>query len=273
METDYYKIKALSNSLLKELADSPARFKGIWDGDITWEETDAMRLGSGAHMLALEPERFESEYVVLEGLINKSTQKPYGRGTKAFDGWLAEVKQTETRKVLIASEYQDCKAMAEAFHAHDKIQELMQSSGKVFEQFWEMSYDFGEGVKIPFKFKPDCVCLDLGVVIDLKTTDDPSPDAFGYKAGKLGYYRQAAIYAEGLEGYYGRPFEFLIGAVRKEKPYESAVYKIKEADLQQGRDEFEALIGQYKDMKDSGVFRSYWQDGVHELDCKLWRKR
>ena len=273
MENDYFAIKALSNSLLKELADSPARFKAIWDGDLKWDETDAMRLGSGAHMIALEPDRFASEYAILEGPINKSTGKPYGTDTQAFSKWLAEAKQAETRKILIASEYAQCKAIAEAFHAHGTIQELMATSGKVFEQTYMMRYLYSDGEVIDVKMKPDCVCVEAGKVIDLKTTDDPSPDAFGHKAGKLGYYRQGAIYAEGLEAYYGKPFEFLIGAVRKEPPYETAVYRIRSEDMDQGRDEFDELMRQYREMRDSGVFRSYWQDDVQELDCKLWRKK
>jgi hypothetical protein len=270
--SDYFAIKALSNSLLGILKDRPAKFKAIWDGQLAWEETDAMRLGSGAHMIALEPDRFATEYAILEGPINESTQAPYGTSTKTFERWLAEVKKTEDRKILTKREYEQCKAIAEAFHAHDKIQELMQTSGKIFEQFWTTKWVDGED-EIVVKFKPDCVCLDAGVVIDLKTTVDPSPDAFGYKAGELGYYRQAAIYSQGLEAYYGKPFEFLIGAVCKEPPYEVAVYRLRPDDLKKGFDEFKALMVQYRTMRDAGVFRSYWQDDVQELDCKLWRKK
>ena len=59
--SDYHAIKALSNSSLSVLKRSPTEFyKRFIAGEMKGQETDAMFLGSAVHMLALEPERFDS---------------------------------------------------------------------------------------------------------------------------------------------------------------------------------------------------------------------
>ena len=84
--SDYHAIKALSNSSLSVLKRSPTEFyKRFVTGEMKGQESEAMFLGSAVHMLALEPERFDAEYVVLDGPINPTTKKPYGRDTKAFE--------------------------------------------------------------------------------------------------------------------------------------------------------------------------------------------
>ena len=79
--SDYHAIKALSNSSLSVLKRSPTEFyKRFVTEDpkerMTVEESDAMLLGSAVHMLALEPERFDAEYIVLDGPINQSKKPP-----------------------------------------------------------------------------------------------------------------------------------------------------------------------------------------------------
>ena len=275
--TDYHSIPALSNSSLSVLKRSPAEFYARFVADpptMASEETDAMRLGSAVHMLALEPERFHDRYLIETGPINPSTQKPYGRDTKRFEAWL-DIRKTETDKtVLIYDEFESSMAIAEAFQAHPEILRIMAADAeKIYERGYEMSYLVEGQEPIRIKCKPDCVIPSEGLIIDLKTTSDPHPDVWKWSAEDYGYHRQAAIYLQAMEAYYGRPFRFLFGVVRSRAPYEVGVYELDDDSISRGWAQVEDLIAEYAKRKREDNWRSDWQVGIHSLNVPERRKR
>ena len=161
MTTDYQSIKALSNSSLSVLKRSPAEFYARFIADpptMQSEETDAMRLGSAVHMLALEPERFDEQYWISTGPINASTGKPYGRDTKKFADWLAEVEANDKRKLILQDEYVESIQVGIAFQSHETIRAIMvASTEKIYEQGYELTYVVEGEDPIRLKCKPDCV--------------------------------------------------------------------------------------------------------------------
>ena len=277
---DYHSIKALSNSSLSVLKRSPTEFyKRFVTEDpkerMTVEESGAMILGSAVHMLALEPERFDAQYVVLDGPINKSLDppKPYGRKTNAFDKWLdAEMKQ-QTRKVLVREEFAESLAIAKAFQAHPTIAAIMASRAeKLFESEYAMEYEIGDD-KVEMKCKIDFVCPSERLIIDLKTTSDPSPYAWSWSAEDFGYHRQAAIYSDAMQAKYGEPFKFFFGVVRSKEPYEAAVYELDAESIQRGRSEYKALIKEHVDRKAKNDWLSDWQRGVFPINVPTRRRK
>lgn len=270
---DYHEIKALSNSSLSVLKRSPAEFhKRFVTGEMKGQETDAMLLGSAVHMLALEPERFDAEYIVLDGPINPTTGKPYGRDTKKFTQWLDTEMMQQTRTILIREEFAESLAIAKAFQSHPVIAAIMASRAeKLFESEYAMEYSIGND-KVDLKCKIDFICPAERLIIDLKTTSDPSPYAWGWSAEDFGYHRQAAIYSDAMEAKYGEPFRFLFGVVRSKEPYEAAVYELDAESIQRGRSEYEALIGEYIDRKASNDWLSVWQRDVFSINVPT-RKR
>jgi exodeoxyribonuclease VIII len=263
---DYYKINALSNSSLSVLKKSPQEFyQRFVTGEDKSEETDAMRLGSAVHMLALEPERFDAEYVVLDGPINPRTQEPFGRETKAFDTWRKEAEANETRKIIIRDDFANAIAIAQSFHSHEIIQGLMSVDGKEFEKSLLLTYQFSDGTSEQVKCKPDCIIPAESIIVDLKTSSDPRPEEFQWSALRYGYYRQAAIYLDACEVFWGREFRFLFGVVNSKKPHECGVFELTPGDIQRGRDEYHELIEEYSRRKISNNWRSDWQIGIHSL--------
>ena len=117
--SDYYKIDAVSNSMLSLLKRSPWTFYKTYVTQdpaekMESEETDAMRLGSAVHMLALEPEKFGAEYLVLDGPINSRTERPYGRESDKFKAWLEAENNAngDGRTILIREEFAEGLAIA-----------------------------------------------------------------------------------------------------------------------------------------------------------------
>ena len=278
--SDYHSIKALSNSSLSVLKRSPTEFyKRFVTGEMKGQESEAMFLGSAVHMLALEPERFDAEYVVLDGPINPTTKKPYGRDTKAFEKWMLDqlgasnANGIRNRKILIREEFSESLAIAKAFQAHPEIAAIMASRAeKLFESEYAMLWIEDDGSELDLKCKIDFVCPEARLIIDLKTTSDPSPYAWGWSAEDFGYHRQAAIYSDAMEAKYGEPFRFLFGVVRSKEPYEAAVYELDAESIQRGRVEYEALIEEYIDRKANNDWLSEWQRGVFKINVPTRRR-
>lgn len=263
---DYYDIDALSNSSLSVLKRSPQEFyERFVTGNQKGEETDAMRLGSAVHMLALEPEKFDNEYVVLDGPVNPRTQAAYGRDTKAFSEWLESVSVDETRKIIIRDDFDQSLKIAQAFHSHEIIEGLMSVEGKEFEKTLLLTYQYDDGSSEKVKCKPDCIIPAECVIIDLKTSSDPRPEEFQWSALRYGYYRQAAIYLDACEVFYGKEFRFLFGVVNSKAPHECGVFELTLGDIQRGREEYHELIEEYSRRKLSNNWRSDWQVGIHSL--------
>ena len=278
--SDYHAIKALSNSSLTVLKRSPTEFYRRFVTEdpkerMTVEESDAMLLGSAVHMLALEPERFDAQYVVLDGPINQSKKPPgpYGRDTKAFQKWLDAEMMQQSRKILIREEFAESLAIAKAFQSHPVIAAIMASRAeKLFESEYAMEYETNDG-KVDLKCKIDFVCPEARLIIDLKTTSDPSPYAWSWSAEDFGYHRQAAIYTDAMEAKYGGDFRFLFGVVRSKEPYEAAVYELDAESIQRGRVEYEALIEEYVNRKAKNDWLSDWQRGVFSINVPTRRRK
>ena len=273
--SDYHAIKALSNSSLSVLKRSPNEFyKRFITGEMKGQESEAMLLGSAVHMLALEPERFDAEYVVLDGPINPQTEKPYGRDTKKFEAWLDGARAFGNRKVLIREEFAESLAIAKAFQAHPTIAAIMASRAeKLFESEYGLQYEGSCNFRVDLKCKIDFVCPSERLIIDLKTTSDPSPYAWSWSAEDFGYHRQAAIYSDAMQAKYGEPFRFLFGVVRSKEPYEAAVYELDAESIQRGRVEYEALIEEYVDRKSTNDWLSDWQRSVFPINVPTRRRK
>ena len=273
--SDYHAIKALSNSSLSVLKRSPTEFyRRFVTGEMKGQETDAMLLGSAVHMLALEPERFDAQYVVLDGPINPQTGKPYGRDTKKFESWLFDSALIGNgRTMLIREEFANSMAIAQSFQAHPEIMAIMASRAeKLFESEYAMEYETNAG-KVDLKCKIDFVCPSERLIIDLKSSHDPSPYAWSWHAEDFGYHRQAAIYSDAMEAKYGEPFRFLFGVVRSKEPYEAAVYELDAESINRGRSEYEALIAEYVDRKAKNDWLSEWQRGVFSINVPTRRRK
>jgi exodeoxyribonuclease VIII len=135
-----------------------------------------------------------------------------------------------------------------------------------------MTWRHDDGWTTSLKCKPDCVIVGESVVLDLKTTQDASPSKWQWSALDYGYHRQAAIYLDTLEAMYGKPFRFLFGVVSKNEPYEVAVYKLSEEDLDRGRDEYHALIAEYRRRTEENDWLAEWQVGEYELALPFRRR-
>jgi len=76
MGGDYYKIKALSHSMLSCLAQNPMECKMRYVDDpptLPRKDSAALAMGHAVHCLALEPEKFEERFVVVEKVLSANS--------------------------------------------------------------------------------------------------------------------------------------------------------------------------------------------------------
>jgi hypothetical protein len=76
MASDYYKIKALSHSMLSCLAQNPMECRMRYVDDppsLPPKDTAAFAMGHAVHCLALEPEKFDERFVVVDKVLSANS--------------------------------------------------------------------------------------------------------------------------------------------------------------------------------------------------------
>lgn len=256
---EYRQAEGLSNSDLKDIYNNPYKF---FNGDIVRKQTDAMRLGSAIHSMALEgAAAFNNEFAVLNKELNLRT--------KADKEYLEKFKADNLGKdILKPADYEVVLGVNTALKSDNFIMKML-SGGFAEKSFFSAI----NGINV--KCRPDYIkVLKDGslAIIDLKTTDDSSAGSFAKTAATYGYYQQAAFYSDLISGLGFKVDGFYFIAVEKQAPYYRAVYTIKEEHINTGREHYaralemalnkEAYIGKTLLQSDIGV--------IQVLDLPTW---
>ncbi len=197
---------AISASGLKLFARSPAHYYAAYLDPQRPERqpTAAMKLGTATHCAILEPERFNAEYVAMpEGIDRRTTS-----GKQAYADLMASGAE-----VLAADDMASVMNMACSFRDNDISRALFDRSHSVEQSICATI----NGVSC--KCRPDFITADRLLVMDVKTTKDASPEAFGKSAWNLGYHIQAAFYRRVIGAATGTTPDFIFGCVESESPH------------------------------------------------------
>lgn len=252
----YHNTPAISASWLKLLSRSP---RHLWHAYINPDrtpsvQTPAMALGSLTHTLVLEPEKLDAEYVIVpEGIDRRS------KDGKAF---FLEIEASGKTPVKEA-DFQHCQAMASALRANEGFQHLR--TGKHENErtlFWD-----DDETGLACKMRPDTIVhpradYPYGVVTDVKTAADASPDGFARSFFNLGYHIQAAHNAVGFM----KAFDteelpaFVFEVVEKDEPYVTQCYTVPPEVMEYGLRVRDELLAVAAECFESGEWPGYTQD-------------
>jgi len=98
------------------------------------------------------------------------------------------------------------------------------------------------------------------VVVDLKSTDDASPQGVRRSIKKYGYDFQAAFYTDGLfQSSGGVRHEFIFLFTEKKAPYLSAAYVLTPEDIQHARARYREALITYRECLKTDVWPGYPQ--------------
>ncbi len=129
---------------------------------------------------------------------------------------------------LTESEHGEVVKMVEALKAHPAASVLLEDPG--YTQLSLVWTDTETGCRC--KARPDKVCPETGIAIDLKTASCASKPAFAYAMQKYGYALQAAFYSRGLEALGVMKVDHWVDiVVENEPPYGVACYEIGAASI------------------------------------------
>ena len=209
-----------------------------------------LEFGNAFHCYVLEPEQFEKRYMVFE--------KADGRTKigKTINEQAALARGA--RELIDVKAFQEITNMSRSINLSSTAKGLI--DGAVYEKslFWVDS-DTG----ILCKVRPDI--WHSNMIGDLKSTRSAAPRDFQRDIHSYAYYVQAGMISEALWTLQGvNMMNFVYVAVEKEAPYATALYKLDENAVNQGREEFKRTLHEFKACIDSGVWPSY-PDSVIDL--------
>lgn len=255
----YHSTQAISKSGMDKLRQAPAKFKSWLEGNVE-EKTDALLFGSVFHCLVLEPNEFNKRYTV-----------------KQFNGATKAGKEEATSAKALGLElvpprvYENAYAMAGSVRNHPLIGQIMSAHDKQTEIsiYWSENMD---NLEIPCKARLDMLATVPGfglVAVDLKSTDDASPEALERSLYKWGYHRQAAWYRRALRAVGMESSVFVLVAVEKTAPYLITAANISEAAQQVGLEEIKEALNTYTSCIKSGLWSGYVSE-IIDIDLPEW---
>lgn len=227
---EYDRIDAVNFSTLKAMADSPAHYRARLAEPV--EETDAMRLGSAVHALALEPHTFADAFAVWPG------------GRRAGKEWDAFVADLDGRTPLTADQ------MTTALDMADSIRRAvgdMATRGRAEASFVWTDAETG----IDCKARVDWV--GPAGLIDIKTCQSTDPRVFAANAARYLYHAQLAWYYDGIAAATGETprAAYLVG-VEKAPPYDVGVFELDAQALALGRVTYRRWLSRLAECRSRG---------------------
>ena len=253
----YHASQGTSKSQLDQFAKSPAHY--LASLTTQRKETPAMRIGSIFHGMILEP---ETTHIAVAPVCDKRTKE----GKAIF----AEFEANNARSCIVtAEEGEMLNGMVASVMAHPAARALLSGPGIAEGScFW---HDERSGELC--RCRPDFYRQDLGIIVDLKSTEDASPEGFARSIAKYGYHRQNAMYADGVEsstGDFVKGFVFVV--TEKSAPYCTAVYSLDMQGVEIGRDQYKRLLLDLADCKVAKKFPGY-SDRIETLSLPAWEVR
>jgi hypothetical protein len=230
---DYHAHPALSSSGLKHLAKSPAHYQDYRANPP--EQSKEMMIGSAVHAAFLE-NGFQN------GMILKAPGST--RATKLYKEF---ADANPNGILLLEDEYAQVEKITETLAKHPTVSALMKNGKAEQSIFWK---DPETGIDC--KCRPDFL-TDDGVIIDLKTTQDASPEGFQSSIGKFKYHWQTAWYLDGVSIALGKQLEnFVHIAVEKEAPYGIGIYVLDNGSIEKARTDISKLKARFAECLHTG---------------------
>lgn len=255
---EYHGGPGISKSGLDLIARSPLHY---WSAYLDpnrqpREETDAMKVGTAIHAAVLEPDVFASGYMPAPKIDRRTKEG------KQMHADLQAMAEERGAILLDADDYAACQAIAEQVRQHPAARALFASGKAEQSAFWT---DAETGVLC--KARPDW--LMPGAVLDVKSTEDASPDGFRRSIVSWRYHVQAAWYLDGLTAIGHDARAFIFGAFEKKPPYAAGFYFADADMIDVGRREYRRCLRVYADCLSADKWPGYSTE-IQPITLPAW---
>jgi len=256
---DYDNAAAIRQSALKDLARSPAHYRAARLAPPE-PPTEAMILGTVTHAAVLENAEASSRAHI----------RPPAMDFRTTTGKEWKAKHSD-RPIVTESDAQAVLGMRKAILNHETAAAaLWRNVGENEIALFGWHTETG----LMCKARPDRITADdFGntLIVDLKTTEDASPDEFAKTVAKFRYHVQAAYYCDlavavGLES----PL-FMFVVVEKAAPFAVACYVLDPAAIEQGRATYRRELELLAKCMASNEWPAYG-DGMRILGLPRWAR-
>lgn len=242
-EQEYRQHPAISRSELFKITESPEKFRYYKDNPEP--PTPSLIFDQLFHAMALQPEFVCEQFAVAPDV---------DRRTKAGKEAYAEFEQNAQDKTVVTAEMAELASeMCKSLMLNEDARKLL--NGKKETPFFWADELTGEECKC----RTDVLTRisDLNIIVDLKSAENASTEAFTKDAVKYGYDFQSAMYKTGVEKNTGKKHIFVFIVVEKKPPYAVNILQADELFVRRGYDIFRELIGIYHDCKITGNWYGY----------------
>ena len=186
-------------------------------------KTPALVLGDAIHVAMLQPNLFEHRYAVKPDVDGRT------RDGKSI---LAQFRRENSNKIEISQgEFDCCVGIRDSVYSHPVARGLF-TGGVAEHSFFAIDPETGALIKC----RPDYLADEY--VIDIKSTLDAGPHAFGKDATNYRYDVAVPWYLD-IIGHVtgrGRARKWLWVAVEKQPPYAIGIYMAQKHDITRARD-------------------------------------
>ena len=220
--------------------------------------TEAMIFGTALHLAVLEPNEFQETYVVMPS-INKRTNVG-----KAEYISLRAMCDINGQVLIDPIDYDNVRRMRDAIFKHPTAKLLFQN-GLAEQTYMFQEPNTGANVKI----RPDWLCNNSGLVVDLKTTEDATKGGFAKSAYNYKYYKQDPLYLDGLEISGNERAGFVFVNIEKTEPFKIGVHYLDNRSRQFGRDEYLRNCETYVECLQTGIWKGY-EEKISEVSLPEW---
>ena len=241
----YHAVQALSKSMMAKLLKSPAHYRAAQEE--RQEPSKAMQLGTAIHTAVLEPDLYIDVVAVTPDGID-------GR-TKEGKAWKDANKD---RICLNNTENRDVQGVARSIRSHP-FWSIYQAPHRIEASVFGLDAD----TDIAIKARPD-LWVDDHTIVDIKTTDDATPEAFTRTVLNFGYHIQAAHYLA-MTG----AAQFVFVAVERTAPYAVGIYRLDSEWLQAGENMRRKAITLLHECQALDKWPAY-PTSTQTLSCPKW---
>lgn len=267
--TDYHALAPhVSQTMLKEFAERRRLYEGYYVTKSIErpKPTKSMDTGTASHAMCLEPNKLIAIEIPWELLSNGAVR------TNEAKKWV-EDQRAEGRIPLKLEEYQTVMRVRDSFrNAAKGLLELQNSKVHIEHAVTWTDEETG----LLCKARPDWVVerKSKAFVLDLKTCQDASPEAFAKSMANFSYGIQRAHYIAGVSAALGgKPCEFYFVACETVEPFASVIYHavgdgFDKAELRRAR-----LMRELAECRLRNDFREPWEGVVNELDLPYWAEK
>lgn len=253
---EYRNIKAINRSVLLEGVRSMAHVQAAVLAGYS-EASDAAKIGLAAHCALLEPLEFPIRFGVKT--LNWTTKE--GKAEKE-----SLLKKHTLDQILDEEDYATVCAMVVQATAYDECASVINEFLK--DNLTEQTILFDKN-EVRCKARLDAISLKHHAVIDYKTTEDASENAFTKSIGNWKYHIQAAFYIAAAQAAGFDIKHYVLIAQEKKSPYLCGIYRLDPESIERGERTVNYILSRIAECQETNKWPGYGAN-IKSISAPQW---